>query len=233
MIVAPVLLSWESGVGSWEKKTPNSSLPTFFQLMQSQETMALTASACASLHYNRPILCSGANLAYEKSAFLAVNGFEGIDQTATGDDVFLMLKFYKRFPKEINYLKSNDAIVFTRPEKSLSDALSQRKRWASKSFSYGFSHVTWIAALIFFTNFLILLSGILSVINSRFVLVLITCFSTKLLVDFMLLYSASLFFGKKLHFFAFVLASLIYPVYVSMIGLLYPFGNYSWKDRQL
>jgi glycosyltransferase involved in cell wall biosynthesis len=216
MIVAPVVLKNES---------------SFQQNMQSQEMTVLTASSGASLNWNQPILCSGANLIYEREAFYTVGGFEGIDKTATGDDIFLMLKFQKEFPGEIKYLKSKDAVVFTDPARSSSQALGQRKRWASKGLSYGFNHITLIAILVFFTNFLILISGILSVINIKFVLVLIICFSAKFLVDLMLLYAASSFFEKKISPFAFVLASLIYPVYVSLIGLISPFTNYSWKSR--
>lgn len=229
MIVAPVLLSQEHGVRSMEK---SSQLPTFFQIIQSQEMTVLTASACASLHYNLPILCSGANLCYEKDAFMSVNGFEGVDKTATGDDVFLMRKIHKKFPCEINYLKSKDAVVFTPPEKSSSDALSQRKRWASKSFSYGFSYITLIAVFVFITNFLILISGILSVINIKFALALVATLPLKCIVDFMLLQSASCFFGKRIHPFIFILASMVYPVYVSLIGFISPFTNYSWKGRK-
>ena len=217
MIIAPVLLKGEK---------------TIQEIFQSQEMTVLTASACAALHYNLPILCSGANLAYEKEAFHSVNGFEGSEQIATGDDVFLMLKTHKKFPNEIKYLKSKDAIIFTCPAKTYSNALSQRKRWVSKSFSYGFSYITCIAVLVFFTNFLILLSGILSIINIKFVLALVTSFSAKYLVDFMLLNSASTFFKKRIHSFIFILASIAYPVYVSVIGLITPFANYSWKGRE-
>ncbi|MBI4930642.1 MAG: glycosyltransferase [Bacteroidetes bacterium] len=236
MIVAPVLLSQESGVRSQEKKsklqTPNSQLPTFSEIIQSQEMTVLTASACASLYCNSPVLCSGANLAYEKDAFNDVNGFDNIDKTATGDDVFLMLKIHKQFPNTIKYLKSNDAVVFTHPEKEISSAFSQRKRWASKTFFYGFSHVTGIAILIFMMNFLVLLSGILSVINVKFAYALITALPIKCIVDFMLLQSASSFFGKRTYPVSFFLASVLYPVYVSVIGLISPFTNYSWKGRQ-
>ena len=217
MIVAPVLLKNANG---------------FQQIMQSQEMTVLTASACASAFYNSPILCSGANLAYEKEAFLSVNGFEGVDKTASGDDVFLMQKIHKRFSQGIKYLKSKDAIVFTHPEKNTSSALNQRKRWVSKSFSYGFSSITTIAILVFLTNVLILISGILSVINIKFVLVFLITFSEKLIVDFMLLYFSSVFFGKRMHPVLFFFSSLIYLLYVSAIGLMSPFTSYNWKGRQ-
>ncbi|MBI4947183.1 MAG: glycosyltransferase [Bacteroidetes bacterium] len=216
MIVAPVLVKNEKG---------------FQQIIQSQEMTVLTASAGASLFYNSPILCSGANLAYEKEAFLSVKGFEGVDATATGDDVFLMQKIHRKFPGEIKYLKSKEAIVFTHPEKTTSGALGQRKRWASKSFSYGFSPITAIAILVFLANFLILISGILSVINIKFALIFVITFSAKLIVDFMLLYSSSSFFGKRMCPVLFFFSSLLYLLYVSIIGLVSPFTTYTWKGR--
>jgi len=216
MIVSPVLLKNENG---------------FQQIVQSQELTVLTASACASLYYNSPILCSGANFAYEKETFLSVNGFEGVDKTATGDDVFLMQKVHKKFPGEIKYLRSKDAIVYTHPEKTTSAALSQRKRWASKSFSYGLSYIAGIALLVFLTNFLIFISGILSAINIKFVLVFAITFLAKLIVDFMLLYSSSVFFSKRTYPVLFLFSSLIYLLYVSVIGLVSPFTSYTWKGR--
>jgi len=41
-------------------------------------------------------MCNGANLAYEKQAFFDVNGFEGIDDVASGDDMLLMHKLFKK-----------------------------------------------------------------------------------------------------------------------------------------
>ncbi len=217
MIVAPVLLS--SGKG-------------FLQSVQSQEMTVLSACACAALYYGVPVLCSGANLAYEKQAFISVSGFDGFDQTATGDDMFLMLKIRNRFPGAVRFLLAKDAVVVTRPEATSASALSQRKRWASKTFSYGFSLATGVAVLIFLMNLLIVVSGILCAINVKFAYALVTCFSAKVLVDFMLLRSASLFYGKKLDLPVFAAASVLYPVYVTLIGLTAPFTNYSWKGRK-
>ena len=216
MIAGPVLLKDENN---------------FLQRVQYQEMTVLTACTCASMYHDSPLFCSGANLAYEKEAFLSVNGFQGVDGTATGDDVFLMLKFKEQFPGEIKYLRSKDAAVYTRAEPDTSSVLEQRKRWASKTFSYGTSRVTWVAVLVFTANFLVLMSGILSVINVKFVLALVTSFFAKFLVDFMLLHAASSFFGKRSRPLSFLIASLLYPLYVTGIGSIAPFTNYSWKGR--
>ncbi|MBI3501579.1 MAG: glycosyltransferase [Bacteroidetes bacterium] len=217
MIVAPVLLKEEKN---------------FFEKLQSQEMLALAASACGSLYYHLPVLCSGANLAYEKNAFDAVNGFEGMEKTLTGDDMFLLLKFHKFFSGEIKYLKSNEAVVITLAEKNFSGALRQRKRWASKTFLYGFSHITLTAILVFGANFFIFLSAMLFIINVKFAFALIATLFIKCAIDYMMYHSASSFFGKKVYPLLFIAASLLYPVYVSALGLISPFTNYSWKERK-
>ena len=217
MIVAPVLFRGEKSLT---------------EIMQLQEMTVLTACAAASAYYTSPLLCSGANLAYEKEAFVSVNGFKATADTASGDDMFLLLKFKDFFPGKIHYLKSKDAAVYTYPEKKSSDALRQRKRWASKSFSYGFSSITGIAVLVFLANFFILLAGILSVINVKFAFALIAALPLKCIADYMLLYSASSFFEKRPHTFVFLIASIFYPLYAVFIGLISPFTNYSWKGRK-
>jgi len=44
-------------------------------------------------------MCNGANLAYSKKAFEEAGGFTGIDNIASGDDMLLMHKIYKRYPE--------------------------------------------------------------------------------------------------------------------------------------
>jgi hypothetical protein len=43
-------------------------------------------------------LCNGANLAYKKTVFTELNGFQGNENIASGDDIFLFEKFYKNIP---------------------------------------------------------------------------------------------------------------------------------------
>ena len=78
-------------------------------------------------------MCNGANLAYTKTLFKAINGFEGNTNIASGDDVFLLEKAIKRNKNTVHYLKNTDATVFTKPVKNYSALISQRKRWASKT----------------------------------------------------------------------------------------------------
>jgi cellulose synthase/poly-beta-1,6-N-acetylglucosamine synthase-like glycosyltransferase len=81
-------------------------------------------------------MCNGANLAYPKSVFDEVGGFEGIDFKASGDDMLLLQKIAKKYPNKIVYLKNAEYAVITKAQHTLAAFWHQRLRWASKSADY-------------------------------------------------------------------------------------------------
>src|ERR1700744_4053523 len=88
---------------------------SFLKVFQSLDFMTLQGITGASVHKRFHTMCNGANLAYSKSVFQEVGGFRNIDAIASGDDMLLMHKMYKRYPDRIVFLKSTDAIVRTQP----------------------------------------------------------------------------------------------------------------------
>ncbi|MEO9210960.1 MAG: glycosyltransferase, partial [Ginsengibacter sp.] len=82
---------------------------SFLQIFQSLDFMTLQGITGASVEKGFHNMCNGANLAYEKKVFFEVNGFEGIDEIASGDDMLLMHKIQKVYPNKIGFLKSPDA----------------------------------------------------------------------------------------------------------------------------
>ncbi|MCH5689775.1 hypothetical protein LWM68_39450 [Niabella sp. W65] len=70
----------------------------------------ITGASVAGKKHN---MCNGANLAYKREVFYEVDGFKGIDNIASGDDMLLMHKIWKRYPNQIGYLKAKEAIVET------------------------------------------------------------------------------------------------------------------------
>src|SRR5215471_11940345 len=74
--------------------TGNSFL-SFFQCLDFMSLQGITAaSVSAGIHS----MCNGANLGYIKDAFYTVNGFTGVDSTASGDDMLLMHKIKQHYP---------------------------------------------------------------------------------------------------------------------------------------
>ena len=59
----------------------------FLKVFQSLDFMTLQGITGASVYKKFHSMCNGANLAYEKKAFIEVGGFAGIDNIASGDDM--------------------------------------------------------------------------------------------------------------------------------------------------
>jgi len=224
MVVAPVAFCNEKKV---------------FEKMQSLEFMALIASTAGAIHHKKPIMCNGANLAYLRTSFFDVNGFEGVDQISTGDDVLLMYKLSEEYPNGIHFLKDDRAIVFTHPKNNISDFINQRKRWASKPFSLLNGATKYTSILVFLTN-LSSISLIISLfclskidISHGFTIICLILLGIKCIIDFLLLFLASSFFGKQRLLIYFLPEQIIYMFYVVFIGLLSTTKSFSWKGREL
>ncbi|QNP52299.1 glycosyltransferase [Hymenobacter qilianensis] len=96
------------------------------------EFAGLIGVGAASIGRGQPTMCNGANLAYRRDAFAAVQGFAGNEHVASGDDEFLLHKLHAVFPGSILFLKTPHAIVRTSRPPTLRALLAQRVRWASK-----------------------------------------------------------------------------------------------------
>jgi len=210
-----------------------------FEKMQSIEFMALITSTAGAIQYKKPIMCNGANLAYLRTSFFEVSGFDGIDQISTGDDVLLMYKLSEKYPNGIRFLKDSQAIVYTHPKDNLMDFINQRKRWASKPFSLLNRDTKYTSVLVFLTNLLaivliISLFGLSKAdVGHAFAIICLILLGIKCIIDFLLLFLASSFFGKRSLLIYFLPEQIIYMFYVVFIGLLSTTKSFSWKGREL
>ncbi len=123
---------------------------SLFEKFQSLDFIGMMGVTGAGIHGRFMNMCNGANLAYEKKAFYEVDGFNGIDKIASGDDMLLLQKMANRFPNQICFLKNKNATVLTHAKSDLKSFFQQRIRWASKSSSYQEFQITFILALVFF-----------------------------------------------------------------------------------
>lgn len=210
---------------------------SFFEKMQSLELVALIASGAGSLHYNRPVMCNGANLVFERNVFNEVSGYDGIDGISTGDDVLLMYKIEKKHPGSIRFLKDKESLVSTSAQHSLKSFFHQRKRWASKPFEMLNFSTRYLSLLVFFTNLIaiLLICSLFCCQKNEFyplfskiclILLGIKCF-----IDFLLLFLASSFFDKRRLLWYFLPEQFIYMFYVVVVGLMSFNRSYSWKGR--
>lgn len=102
--------------------------------LQREEQAALMGAAAGSGLEGRPVLASGANMAFRRKAFFDVGGFGG-DRHASGDDMFLLQRMLRQ-QRKVDYLLHGDVVVGVAPVEGLRAFISQRLRWAGKMWAY-------------------------------------------------------------------------------------------------
>lgn len=206
---------------------------TFFSTLQAMEFSSLMGSAAGTLNLGIPTMCNGANLSYRKSAFVGVGGFDGNAHIASGDDEFLMRKIADRFgASSLRFIKNSNAVVTTNSQASFNDFLTQRIRWAGK-WRHNSSWVTRTLAvfiLVFQLSWLVAIGSLFFQPWSNTMLSLIIA---KMALEGFFLLSVSRFMRQKFHWTAFLTLQIVYPMYVSAIGLLANFIPVSWKGRSI
>ncbi len=203
----------------------------FFSRLQSMEFASLVGSTGATLFYLHPTMCNGANLAFRKSVFIEVGGYEGNWGIPSGDDEFLLRKISSKYPKGVRFVTNRESVVTTRPLSSLREFMLQRIRWAGK-WRFNTSLVSkTLAVFIFLFQASYIGIGLSTLAGWIPIDSLIFLLTFKFLLEFIFLYQVSLFLNSKWNWLAFFGLQLIYPVYVVWIALLSQRQSFTWKGR--
>ena len=216
MIIAPVTYNIKTSV---------------FEYFQLHDILSLQGSTIAGFGLRIPFLCNGANLAYKKATFNTLSGFEGNNNIASGDDIFLLEKAIKKYPKQVRYLKSKNAIVNTKPQFSLKTLVQQHVRWASKTSAYNNSFGKIAGFIVLLMNASIVLSMTLYVIGVLEWYYFVVHFGLKLIIDYLLIYKTARFFNQKQFLKYYILSGVFYPIFSVYVAILSVFGGYQWKGR--
>ena len=201
----------------------------FLSAFQNLDFLSLQGATIGSFGINQPFMCNGANFAYSKSFFKELNGFQGNETIASGDDVFLLQKAVSVAPKKVGFLLAKESIVATNPVATWSDLFQQRVRWASKSTGYSSVYGKLLALVVFGGNLAWIVSFLLWLVGLLDQNIFMLFVALKFLIDFILLFKTANFFESKLQY---VLASsLLYPFFSVSVAVYSLFGKYSWKGR--
>lgn len=204
---------------------------SFLKRFQILDLLSLQGATIGGFGIDKPFLCNGANFGYEKAVFKIVNGFEGNTEIASGDDIFLLEKIAKKYPKNIHYLKCEQAIIKTLPQPNWKSLFSQRIRWAAKTSAYKNTFGKLTGLLVLLMNVLIISISLLVVIGSFNAKILFYTLFLKLNIDFLLVYKSATFFKQKETLITFVFAFFIYPFFSTYVAFISIFKSYKWKGR--
>lgn len=202
----------------------------FLFAFQNLDFLSLQGATIGSFGINQPFMCNGANFAYSKSFFKELNGFQGNESIASGDDVFLLQKAVSIAPEKVGFLLAKESIVATKPVDAWTELFQQRVRWASKSTGYSSVYGKMLAIVVFSGNLAWILSFLLWLVG--FLLdqnIFMLFVALKFLIDFILIYKTAIFFESKLQYV--LVSSLLYPFFSVSVAVYSLFGNYNWKGR--
>ena len=215
MILAPVLLS---------------PAETFFEKIQVLEHLSLIGSTAGSAAIGFPVMCNGANMAYERLAALEVEKQRKDFNIPSGDDMFLMEYFIKNYGAEnVKFLLSKNAIVKTNTCKNISEFFRQRRRWVSKTKSYTSWKILSTAFVVLFFN-LSIISLLVSALFSPTLLIpyfLLTFL--KFLIDYPLLRNITTFMNQKNLLIWTLPLEFVYPFYAVFTAISGMLINVKWK----
>lgn len=192
--------------------------------------ISLIGVGAASIKNNKPTMCNGANIAYRKSVFNEVNGFEGNEHIPSGDDEFLMQKIYNKYKKGIMFLKNYDALVITNAPESIAELINQRLRWASKAGHYS-NILTKFLPYFIFIIYILLFTTVIEFAFFGDYSNFIVLFSGKLIIDFVFFLIILKFFKRRKLLYYLIPAQFFHLIYIITLGIFSFTGKYKWKGR--
>jgi cellulose synthase/poly-beta-1,6-N-acetylglucosamine synthase-like glycosyltransferase len=199
--------------------------------LEQLEFLGLITTAAGLIGSGRPIICNGANLAYRKSSFIAVDGFGNNENS--NDDESLMNRIAQKKIGRIVFAPETDAIVSTHSSNTILSFLHQRIRWANKRGHYIDKSilVTLISLYMFF--FSLLLTAILIPQEHKLILPLALVFSGKVIVDYFALRTGAKLFRQRIYLFYFLVAELLHVPYIVIAAAIGQFASIQWKGRKI
>ena len=210
--------------------TNEGSFLSTFQLLDFISLQGITAAAVSA---GRHTMCNGANIAYRKDVFYEVGAFTGIDQIASGDDMFLMYKIKQQYPDQLGYLYCKEAIVTTAPMPDWKSFFNQRIRWASKADKYQDKSIFWILLLVYCFNALLFVLFFWSLLIKGGLINWLVLVIAKTLIELSLMLPVATFYNQRKALVWFPLMQPFHIFYTVIAGWLGKFGTYQWKGRSV
>jgi poly-beta-1,6-N-acetyl-D-glucosamine synthase len=190
-----------------------SSMKSLSGIQQEVEGMMLQGITQGSASLGIPLLCSGANLGYERDYYLQCQPYNDNFSIASGDDMF----FLQKAKEQGGRILAVNSLVFTSVASDWETYMKRSVRWSAKISSLNntllsaTAYITFLANLFFITGWFVFLFE-----GSKWVLLTVLI---KFFVDFFCLFFLSLNFKRlKLVIFA-PLIAIAYPVYLLLVGV--------------
>lgn len=206
----------------------------FFARLQYMESIGLAGLTGGSLAIGKPLMCNGANMAFEKRIYQEMN-FNAIRaDIPSGDDTFFMLSFFAKNPKRVMFIKAKTALVYSKSQPHWNSFVNQRIRWASKVKFYHQFYIKAIGAFLSFYSVLQLYAMaalILWCYGNNSLMIPLIILIARLVADGIFIKVTSHHLQQKFDLPAFLILFFCYPFYSIYIFIISLFKGYVWKGR--
>ena len=195
---------------------------SFFERIQMLDFLGIITANAGAGGWGHFWSGTGQNLAYKKSDFEAIGGFEPVKDKISGDDMYLVQSISK-FKNGIINIDMN-AFVTTAAMPTFSDFINQRIRWSSNSKDNAMQNHLFFAFLssAFFCNSTLLLSFLFG--HSW-----LFAFSLKFILEGSAIFLGGKLFNTKVNPIVYVAWSLAQPIYIPVVGIMGLQNRYTWK----
>lgn len=203
--------------------------------LQMLEMMALMGMTLTGIESGRWYMANGANMFYSKTLALEHYAAETSEkEMASGDDMGLVYAASADPKHTVQFNLNPKSIVTTPAVKSFRALINQRLRWSTKNYRSKDGGLKLALAIALSINLLNALLIILTFVDPFLFPATLAMWAIKVSIDYIYLKSMSSFYRYNMPLTKYLLSSLIYPFYISMVFILSIFKqNYEWKGRNI
>lgn len=205
----------------------------FFRRLQALEFLGLVGVGAGFFGIGYPRLCNGANLAYRRSEFVAISGFDANAGIPSGDDEFLLHAIVYQRGGDARFVSSPASVVRTDPAPTVREFLRQRVRWASKGREYSDGRFVSFLVLLFVYFLFAAAVPFVGVTSPAALGVGMFLLFLKFVADAAVLHETAALLRQPLRLPELVAAEFLHAYYLVVVSLIGFFGRYTWKDRML
>lgn len=194
-----------------------------FDKIQGVEWLYMHTMACSGVGMNNPLGCYGNNLSIRKSVYDIIGGYPKIKFSVTEDLALLKAVFKAGY--KVNYLCKYESSVTTLPCRTMSEYISQHKRWAVGGMDLGYNAVFFV-----FTSFALWVGLIVAIVSMNPLWIFAVLFS-RIIGDYLLIKPA-LSILRQFHLHSWILPSI--PFFMLMEAIIPPLlidSRIVWKGQ--
>ena len=196
--------------------------------MQAIETLIYRVAGTAGLAMRLPLTSTGNNLAYRKSFFKSVHGFDNVIKIQSGDDDLLMQKLAADRPWAMRYCIAESTFVTTNGKETLKELWEQRKRWASKTIYYT-PKIVFVLSMVFLFLVMQCIAAVLAPFSFEILIATLIAFVAKCIGDLVLILRGLRIF-KQEHLLKWCIpVEFIHAPFTVLAVLFGLFGRFKWK----